>query len=265
MFRRGKVLKVKVELSPDVVGFGRVTVIEEHSNRIFLQLRTSKGEKRTLPRGAKIWFVSDVADMPFNGLWSTTILNSRVVKGKTALECTSPKFEAHVQRRRLKRVNISWPVRIHGVSYEQLEAAARNVSRNGVAAEVYEDCTQLFTAGHNIDFTLDTPGGPIGTTGRIVQVRFNWLANKTDLGIEFVGLSDESRERLDQVLAGLAGQREAAPAGKDVSGGGRISHWLKAGKDNVSFVKTAESKLRALISEDDLEELDTVSDDDTEE
>jgi c-di-GMP-binding flagellar brake protein YcgR len=261
MFRPGKVLKVKVELTPDLVGFGRVTVIEERSNRLFLELRTGKGEKKSLPRGAKIWFVSDVGEMPFNGLWSTTILNSRVVKGKTALECASPKFEAHIQRRKMKRVAVTWTMNLHGDEYDQLEVAARNVSRTGIAAEVYEDWTQLFTVGHNLDFTLETPSGPIETTGRLVQVRFNWLANKTDIGLEFVNLSQQATQLLDEVLKTTAGQRDLAPAGKDVSSAaGRITGWLKQGKENVSFVKTAESKLRELISEQDLEELDSADD-----
>src|ERR1700731_4227585 len=117
MFRVGKVLKVKVELSPDVVGFGRATIVEAQGSRIFLQLRTSKGEKRNLPKGTKVWFVSDSADKPFNGLWSTTIVGSRTLSGKTALECTRPKFEAVVQRRQHQRIAVNCPVRVDGEKF----------------------------------------------------------------------------------------------------------------------------------------------------
>jgi c-di-GMP-binding flagellar brake protein YcgR len=255
MFRRGKVLKVKVELSTDVVGFGRATVIDCQSNpnRLFLQLRTSKGEKRTLPKGTRVWFVSDVPNNPFNGLWSTTIVTTRQIEGKTALECTRPKFEAHVQRRKTNRVAISYPLRILTNEYQSLEATTRNISKQGVGIEVYEDCVEQFPLGHNFDILLDTPVGPVEAKVRVIAARFNWLANKTDIGFEYTELADSTKESLEKLVLTVAGQR-MAPAGKESSEqrSGHLSQWLKSIKDNVSFAKTAETQP---LSEDDLEEL----------
>ena len=80
------------------VGFGRATILEAEAGRLLLQLKTSRGgERRSLPKGTRVFFVSDSPDNPFNGLWSTTILSTKLVAGKTALECARPKFEAVVQ------------------------------------------------------------------------------------------------------------------------------------------------------------------------
>lgn len=264
MFRRGKVLKVKVELSSDVVGFGRATVVESQGSRLFLQLRTSKGEKRNLPKGTRVWFVSDSPLNPFNGLWCTTILNSRIVEGKTALECSRPKFEAKLQKRKFKRVSIICPVRIHGQKFDDLKAATCDVSRTGVGLETFDDHVDLFTVGHNIDLTLDSAAGPIHVTARIVQSRFNWLANKTDIGLEFIQVEDHAVELLEKLLQSVAGERGFAPAGKE-SGAlqtGQLSSWLKSTKDNVDFVKVAAQKG---LTADDLEKLQPDDEDDNDE
>ncbi|HEY9790148.1 MAG TPA: PilZ domain-containing protein [Candidatus Obscuribacterales bacterium] len=260
MFRRGKVLKVKVELSADVVGFGRATVVESEGSRLFLNLRTSKGEKRNLPKGTRIWFVSDSPDNPFNGLWSTTILSSRVIEGKTALECTRPKFEAQLQRRKFKRVSISYPVHVHGERYDNLQISTRNVSKTGVGLEMFDDHIDLFKLGHNIDLTLDSAAGPIHAKGRIVQSRFNWLANKSDIGVEFIGLDEQTGSLLDKLLQSVAGESLGAPAGKEGGGhNGQLSTWLKSTRDNVNFVKIAADKG---ISAEDIEELESDDGDD---
>lgn len=264
MFRRGKVLKVKVELSPDVIGFGRATILESEGSRLFLQLKTSKGEKRNLPKGTRVWFVSDSADNPFNGLWSTTIVSSRMIGGKTALECARPKFEAVVQRRKHKRIAVTCPVRMQGDKFEKLHAQTRNLSRSGVGLELNEDCNDLFPLGHHIDFVIDTPFGPVSVTSRVIQSRYNWLANRTDIGMEFVKISEEAKQTLERLLLSLGGQPRVAPEGKEKGAPttGQLSNWLKSTKDNVSFVKAVETQATSVLSEDDLDELEPDDDDD---
>jgi c-di-GMP-binding flagellar brake protein YcgR len=263
MFRRGKVLKVKVELSPEVVGFGRATIVDSDGGRLFLQLRTSKGEKRTLPKGTRVWFVSDSPDNPFNGLWSTTIVSSRQIHGKTALECTRPKFEAVLQRRRARRISASIPVRLQGEKYEKYRAATRNLSRSGVGIEVYDDCVDDFSSGHYIDIVIDSASGAIESRARVIQSRFNWLANRTDVGLEFIDISEEARAVLERLFMSLGGQPRPAPEGKDkqAAPAGRLSTWLKTTKDNVSFIKTAELTGTSVLSEEDLEDLEAEDDD----
>jgi c-di-GMP-binding flagellar brake protein YcgR len=257
MFRIGKVLKVKVELSPEVVGFGRATILASDGGRIFLQLKTSKGDKRNLPKGTRVWFVSDSADNPFNGLWSTTILSTRNMGGKTALECARPKFEAVVQRRKQKRVHLNCAVRLQGELYETLDATTRNLSRSGVGIEISDDCVDVLKTGHHLDFVIDSPFGPITVKGRVIQSRYNWLANRTDVGIEFVKVPNDGNDTLERLLLSLGGQARLAPEGKEkgTARGGQLSGWLKSTKDNVSFVKTAEAA-QAVLSEEDLDELD---------
>lgn len=260
MFRRGKVLKVKVELSPEVIGFGRATILESEPGRIFLQLKTSKGERRNLPKGTRVWFVSDSADNPFNGLWSTTILSSRNIGGKTALECARPKFEAVVQRRRHKRIQVSCAVRFQGAPFENIDATTRNLSRSGVGIEITDDCVDVLKTGHLVDFIIDSPFGPIAVKGRVIQPRYNWLANRTDVGIEFVKVPQEAYQTLDRLLLSLAGQARVAPEGKEkgTARAGQLSGWLKSTRDNVSFVKPAEAA-QAVLSDEDLDELDPES------
>lgn len=263
MFRRGKVLKVKVELSPEVVGFGRATILESEGGRLMLQLKTAKGEHRNLPKGTRVWFVSDSTESPFNGLWSTTVISTRVVSGKTALECARPKFEAAVQRRKQKRVAVTCPVRLQGEKYEKLAANTRNLSRSGIGLDLPEDCTDLFPTGHHVDFVIDTPFGPAPVTSSVVQSRYNWLANRTDVGLEFVKVSEEANATLERLLLSLGGQARFAPEGKEkgtTGSPGQLSGWLKSTKDSISFVKVAESKATTVLSDDDLEELATDDD-----
>jgi len=265
MFRPGKVLKVKVELSPDVVGFGRATIVESEGKRLFLHLKTAKGEKRTLPKGTRVWFVSDTADNPFNGLWSTTIVSSRLIGGKTALECSRPKFEAEMQKRKHKRIAVNCPVKLHGEQFEKLYATTRNMSRSGIGMETAEDCSDIFPVGHHIDIVIETQLGPVPVTARVIQARYNWLANRTDVGLEFVKIEEEANVIVGRLLQSLGAQARLAPEGKDggVAPQGPLSGWLKSTKDNVSFVKAADFQSTAVLSDDDLDELDSDDDADT--
>ncbi len=258
MFRPGKVLKVKVELSPDVVGFGRATIVESEGKRLFLHLKTAKGEKRTLPKGTRVWFVSDAADNPFDGLWSTTIVSSRLIGGKTALECARPKFEAEMQKRKHKRISVNCAVKLHGEQFEKLYATTRNLSRSGVGIETAEDCSDIFPIGHHVDIVIETKLGPVATTVRVIQARYNWLANRTDVGFEFVKIDQAATELVEKLLQSLGAQARLAPDGKDgvIGPQGQLSGWLKSTKDNVSFVKNADLQAMSALSEDDLDELD---------
>ena len=265
MFRPGKVLKVKVELSPDMVGFGRATILEADRSRIYLQLKTSKGKKRVLPKGTKVWFVSDTPSNPFNGLWSTTIVSSKIIQGKTAMECHRPKFEALIQRRKQRRVAVSCPVRLEGEQWKEIvEVVSRNLSRSGLGIEIAEDCAAEFQSNHNLDVVMQSPVGDISFTARVVQSRYNWLANRTDVGLEFVKISDESVETLDRLLVQLGGRPRHAPEGKDKPRGGKegpgpLSGWLKSTKDNISFIKMREHEVLS-VSPEDIEDMDDVED-----
>src|SRR5262249_3327037 len=99
MIKEGHVYKVKVELSPDTMGFGRAMVISIDNQRIYVQLKSSKGNKLNVPVGTKIWFVSSAAQNRFNGLWSSEVKGSRAVNGIPCLECRLPRFEQSTQRR----------------------------------------------------------------------------------------------------------------------------------------------------------------------
>lgn len=257
MFRTGKVLKVKVELAPNIVGFGRATIVETDGGHIFLQLKTSKGQKRVLPKGTRVWFVSDSIDNPFNGLWSTTVIGTKQVSGITTFECARPKFEAVIQKRKQRRVGVSCPVQLHGEALERLQALTRNLSKSGAGIEVQEDCLDLFVSGHNVDGSVDTPVGPVPFKARVINPRYNWLANKTEFGLEFVEVSTEAAETLDKLLLSLGGQPRFAPAGKEKiqrQAQGQLSGWLKTTKDNVKFVR-ADAQATGLLAADELDDL----------
>ena len=97
MFEIGKTYKVKVEISPGETGFGRATIVQKVGTQVYIQLRTSKSALGMLAKGARIWFVSDAPDVTFNGLWSSTIIGSQLVAGKTAFVCGAPKLEPLLQ------------------------------------------------------------------------------------------------------------------------------------------------------------------------
>lgn len=271
MFRPGKVLKVKVELAPNMVGFGRATIVDTDAGRIFLQLKTSKGEKRVLPKGTRVWFVSDSIDNPFNGLWSTTVMGSRLMSGKTTFECARPKFEAVVQKRKQRRIGVACKVQLHGELFEGMQAHTRNLSRSGAGIDVMEDCLDRVVNGHYVDGIIETPLGPVPFTARVISPRYNWLANKTEFGFEFLKLSPEGTDLLERFLMSLGGQPRFAPEGKEKiqrEGQGQLSGWLKSTKDNVKFVRVPEGQLTGVLPAEDLEELtddlDNHDDDDDE-
>lgn len=264
MFRPGKVLKVKVELAPNMVGFGRATIVETDGGHIFLQLKTSKGEKRVLPKGTRVWFVSDSIDNPFNGLWSTTVISAKLIAGKTTFECSRPKFEAVVQKRKHRRVGVVCPVQLHGEQFENLKAHTRNLSKSGAGIECTEDCLDVFVPGHYVDGTVDSPLGPIPFTARVVNPRYNWLGNKTELGFEFIKVEGEAADLLDRFLLSLGGQPRFAPEGKEKiqrQGQGQLSGWLKSTKDNIKFVRMPETQATSVLPAEDLDELEPDDDD----
>src|SRR5271170_64704 len=114
MFKEGQVYKIKVELSPDLMGFGRAMVIALDTQRIYVQLKSSKGRKLNVPGGTKIWFVGSSIHNRFNGLWSSEVKGSKLINGIATLECRLPRFEQSIQRRTQARSELNAPAKLVG-------------------------------------------------------------------------------------------------------------------------------------------------------
>ncbi len=220
MFEAGKVYKVKVEAAPGEVGFGRATILEKAGNQLCIQIRTSKETNKVLPKGTRIWFVSDSTDNAFNGLWSSSVIGAQHSGGKTSMVCSTPKLDPVVpvvQRRRQPRVVVDAPVRMSNAEGQRLgsEIRTKDISRSGVALETVQALPD--DIGNSVDIVVESSVGEIPVTSRVIRVERNWLANKTVIGLEFTDIKPEAVETLDKLLLLLGGKTRNADAGADES------------------------------------------------
>jgi len=245
MFETGKTYKVKVELEPGRVGFGRATIVDRSGNKLYVQFRTSKESHHVLARGSRLWFVGDASAGPMNGLWHTTVTGTKIVGGRTAMECSNPKFEPIVQRRRVPRVPFDCPVRVEKVEGQELGygVRARNISRFGVGLEALKQDAEEFQVGQTLKIVLETEAGDIPLTGRVIRTHYDWLANSTAIGLEFTEVNPEVEASLGGLLGLLGAKLEKSPAGTELSGriggpaGQGLGSWIKSGKDSRKFLK----------------------------
>lgn len=235
MFKEGQIYKVKVELSPDVMGFGRATVLFADTRRICVQLKSSKGSRLNLPRGTKIWFVGSSSNNRFNGVWSSEVTGTKVLNGHPALECKSPRFEQHLQRRTQSRMELTAPVKISGDEWKDISVKTRNISRFGLGLAAAADCAERFAIGTQLAMQVDI--GEINLQGKVkvVNSRFNWLMNRTEIGVEFADLDVHGLESLERLLVWLGNKPQGAKAGLTESGS--LSRWVRPSKDTFTFVK----------------------------
>ena len=239
MFEAGKVYKVKVELADGQAGFGRATVVERKGNQLTILVRTSKGLDASLPKGTKIWFVSDSTES-FSGLWGSSIIEIKTAAGQRSMVCSPPKLEPLYQRRRTPRVAIDVPVQVYISDNQTLfDVRSRDISRSGIAIESAPVLSESVGAGDIIKLIIHSSIGAIPLSARIIRVEKNWLANKTIVGLEFTEISDESVATLDKLLIQHGGKpRNAdAEAPKQETG---LASWMSAPTETKGhFVGTA--------------------------
>lgn len=237
MFEAGKTYKVKVEISPGEVGFGRATILEKSGNQLCIQIRTSKETNKVLAKGTRIWFVSDTTDNASYGLWSSSVLGAQLSGGKTSMVCSTPKLEPVMQRRRTPRVTVSAPVKMSSVNGQQLgsDIRTKDISRSGVALETTQPLPE--DIGHDVHIIVEATVGDIPAACRVIRIERNWLANKSVIGLEFTELRPEAVATLDKLLVLLGGKpRHADNASDQKTDADRnskkgMSGWMQGSKD----------------------------------
>ncbi|MBI4532572.1 MAG: PilZ domain-containing protein [Candidatus Melainabacteria bacterium] len=239
MFDTGKTFKVRVETHPQTVGFGRATVVEKQGNHLFVQVSTSKESNSIFPKGTRLCFVS--SSNLFNGLWTTTVVGAKIIGGKTVMECGTPKFEPAVQKRKSQRVPLVCPVKL--ICQPGIEIAYSlhtfNISRSGVGIETTEQYVDEFPVGEQVEIVIESPAGDILVVGRVIRTQYNWLANRNAIGLEFIEMDNESRERLNTLINMLTGQQSATEPCKQEPKSG-LSTWVKTSRDDPRFVKSSQ-------------------------
>jgi hypothetical protein len=251
MFKEGQVYKIKVELSPDLMGFGRAMVVAVDTQRIYVQLRSSKGNKLNVPRGTKIWFVGSSLNNRFNGLWSSEVKGNRMINGSPSLECRLPRFEQASQKRVLTRIELNAPAEMVGDEWKNLIAkvVARNISRFGLGFYVEADCADRFTQGKTVSLLVHIGNIHLPVQGRVVNCGFNWLLNRTEVGAELIQTDGSTVDALEKVLVWLGNKPRGARA--ESSESGALARWVKAGKDNFKFVKQAGTDSKSAEAEEE--------------
>lgn len=208
MFAPGKVYKVKVQIHPGEIGFGHATILQKSHNSLTFNVSTSKEANCKLPKGTRIWFVNDAPATNFNGVWASSIVSTELVKGKPALVCDSPKFEALTQRRRAPRAPLAVPVRMLSDSGEKLaeDVWSCDISRSGIAVETKQNLIKEIEIGSKVKLIIEANIGEIDLAARMIRVQENWLSKKTKMGLEFIEPGKEAGALLDKLLALLGTQ-----------------------------------------------------------
>ena len=239
MFEAGKVYKVKVESKPGQAGFGRATVVERKGNQLTILVRTSKGLDASLPKGTKVWFVSDSTES-FSGLWGSSVVATRTVSGQAFMVCSPPKLEPLYQRRRTPRVALDLPVQVYVSDNQTLfDVRSRDISRSGIAIESAPLLSDSLSAGDSIKIVVLSSFGEIPLTARIIRVEKNWLANKTIVGLEYTEISEEAVAILDRLLVEHGGKPRNANAETQKLETG-LASWMSAPSETKGrFVGTA--------------------------
>lgn len=256
MFREGQIFKVKVEISPENSGFGRAKVVSTDNNRIFLHIKSSKGKKLVLPQGTKIWFVDNIFENRFNGLWSSVVVDTKMLKGLPAFECKRPKFESARQQRRQPRVAVRFPVAFLQGNDRELSAITRNLSRSGIGISIDGDRAARFEPGSQIEFVIKTALCDIALRAKVIRTTYDWLSNCTIIGLEFVSMEETSIKALDRILLWLGTKpRNNTESQKDLEQR-TLSRWLKSNPDSHNFIRARSRSGTDEPSKDQVETLD---------
>lgn len=237
MLELGRSYKVKVELEPGKVGYGRATVLEKTGSKSYIQLRTSKELNHVLPGGSRIWFVTDSPTSTLNGMWTTNVTGTKLFNGKTAMECGPLKFEAMAQRRRSQRVPLVCPVRL---SEQQLSYAvrSRNVSRSGIGLEANSQYVDEFPVGELVEIVLLAPMGELPIKCRVIRTEYNWLSNKTTIGLQFEAMSQEVIEALEKLRSQSDGNEENRSSASSLRD--TLSGPLRKSRNNMRLTRSGQ-------------------------
>lgn len=258
MFEKGKVYKVKVESIPGEAGFGRATIVDRIGSQLCVQLKTSREANKVLPKGTRIWFVSDSPTNTFNGMWSSSVIGAQIAGGRTVMVCATPRLEALLQRRRTPRVVMEAPVKMFCGDNDHkpsTDCRSQDISRSGIALETPSDLPQGVEVGTTVALAIQSPHGDINARGRIIRIDKNWLANKNILGLEFVEISPENKEALEKLLI-LLGSKAKKDDNEEDSVVSGLFGWMGGrDKEDTSLVKGA-----SVDNVDDVDDVDGVND-----
>jgi hypothetical protein len=234
------------------MGFGRASVIALDAKRIYVQLKSSKGSKMNVPNNAKIWFVGTSLNNRFNGLWFSQVKGSKVINGVPTLECSTPRFEQTTQKRSLARTELNAPAELIGDEWKDIKARviARNLSRLGLGFFVESECDELFSSGATISILVHVGNFNLDLRGRAVNSRYNWLLNRTEVGMVLSDMDPATVESVDRVLLFL-GNRPSGAA-PEMTESGSLARWVKASKENRKFVKQSDAESEAVEAFADL-------------
>lgn len=231
MFHPGNVLKVKVEIAPGEVGFGRATVIDRVGSQILIQIKTTKESNKAFEKGTKLWFVSDTTTSTFNGMWASSVIEQRLVGGRKAMLCSAPKLEPIVQRRGQSRAKLDVAVKLKLADCEEpIDFRSVDICQSGMSVVSSSTLSTSIDAGDMVGILVATPQGEFFSSARVVRVELNWLVNKVEIGVEFMEMQKDAEEILDKILVVLGEMprdSQNLERLKEQTQQGGLSRWVK--------------------------------------
>jgi len=236
MFKVGDSYKVKVEFPNGNVGFGRANILAKEGARFFVVVRNAREAKEHPPVGSLIYLVGNYQENLFNGLWSAKVVGEKIIEGSTALEISNPKFTPIQQRRKAVRKTFACPVTVvrEETNEQPINASSRNISFGGIALESEDKALEKLLLGECVDVSFKTKFGSVDVKCRTVRTDYNWLANRSDAGLEFVELDPQQKDLLEKLLNSLGADSEETDRGNMQAG---LAGWMKGSKIDTKFVK----------------------------
>ena len=120
---------------------------------------------------------------------------------KNIVETSWPETLQHISRRSVLRYFVTGeePMTagfVHPISAEQSGMLIWDISIEGMGVELLHDKTPIIEGMNLPAIRIDLPKGPIETDGIVRSVRTDDFLGKTQLGIEFIGGSGQSRDKI---------------------------------------------------------------------
>jgi hypothetical protein len=183
-------------------------------------------------------------------MWATSVTGTKLFQGKTALECGPLKFESLAQRRKSQRIPLSCPVRLVGkqLSYP---VRSRNISKSGIGLEAFSQYIDEFPVGENVEIVVSTPVGAIPLKCQVIRTEYNWLSNRSIIGLQFVAMSQAAVELLENLhsnITALDDESSRRKASTSLAGN------IRTTRDNLRLTKSGtETGLENLQEDDEAE------------
>ncbi|MGC9325442.1 MAG: PilZ domain-containing protein [Desulfomonilia bacterium] len=211
---RDEILEIFTDVQKWSRGFGDMLMIEKHKAipAEFFYLRPNEGNMVL-----RIVRISDLR-LPFQPqagnsypiylfkgvnvmLFSSTVLD--VIKN--IVETSWPESLRHISRRSVLRYFVTGDEPVtglitHPISSERIRVIVWDISIEGMGVEILAEKSPLIEGMNLPSIRINLPRGHVRTSGIVRSVRQDTVLDKTQVGIEFTGMTEQHQEKILQYI-----------------------------------------------------------------